>query len=155
RHSASLAQRVAHSRSAAPGKTARANSSGISRKWPTTDIANPTRDRRWRRRRKADEEEARFFAAGRGAKADGRKGDTAMTDLSRAGLAKETTPRACARWAPVYDLVFGAFFERGPPAAVAAAERIGGRILEVGVGTGISLPDYARTNRLCGVDISE
>jgi phosphatidylethanolamine/phosphatidyl-N-methylethanolamine N-methyltransferase len=35
-----------------------------------------------------------------------------------------------------------------------AAERIGGRILEVGVGTGISLPDYARQNRIVGVDIS-
>jgi phosphatidylethanolamine/phosphatidyl-N-methylethanolamine N-methyltransferase len=31
----------------------------------------------------------------------------------------------------------------------------GGRILEVGVGTGISLPDYARSNRLVGIDISE
>ena len=35
-----------------------------------------------------------------------------------------------------------------------AAERVGGRILEVGVGTGISLPDYARSNRLVGIDIS-
>ena len=31
----------------------------------------------------------------------------------------------------------------------------GGRILEVGVGTGISLPDYARVNRLVGIDLSE
>ena len=31
----------------------------------------------------------------------------------------------------------------------------GGRILEVGVGTGISLPDYARSNRLVGIDLSE
>jgi phosphatidylethanolamine/phosphatidyl-N-methylethanolamine N-methyltransferase len=46
-------------------------------------------------------------------------------------------------------------FERGRQAAIAAAERIGGRILEVGVGTGISLPDYSRANRLSGVDISE
>ena len=52
-------------------------------------------------------------------------------------------------------VVFGAVFERGRQAAIEAAERIGGRILEVGVGTGISLPDYTRTNRLCGVDISE
>ncbi len=37
----------------------------------------------------------------------------------------------------------------------AAAERIGGAILEVGVGTGISLPDYSRGNRIVGVDISE
>jgi phosphatidylethanolamine/phosphatidyl-N-methylethanolamine N-methyltransferase len=65
-----------------------------------------------------------------------------------------TIAKAYARWAPVYDLVFGAVFERGRTAAIAAAERIGGRILEVGVGTGISLPDYARHNRLIGVDIS-
>jgi phosphatidylethanolamine/phosphatidyl-N-methylethanolamine N-methyltransferase len=51
--------------------------------------------------------------------------------------------------------VFGAVFERGREAAIAAAERIGGRILEVGVGTGISLPDYSRANRISGVDISK
>jgi phosphatidylethanolamine/phosphatidyl-N-methylethanolamine N-methyltransferase len=62
--------------------------------------------------------------------------------------------KAYARWAPVYDLVFGQVFDQGRKASIAAAERIGGRILEVGVGTGISLPDYARTNRLVGVDIS-
>jgi phosphatidylethanolamine/phosphatidyl-N-methylethanolamine N-methyltransferase len=78
-----------------------------------------------------------------------------MTDILRAELDKETVTKAYARWAPVYDVVFGAVFERGRHAAIAAAERIGGRILEVGVGTGISLPDYSRVNRLCGVDISE
>ena len=67
---------------------------------------------------------------------------------------KQTISKAYARWAPIYDLVFGAVFYRGRRAAIAAAERIGGRILEVGVGTGISLPDYARTNRLVGVDLS-
>ena len=51
--------------------------------------------------------------------------------------------------------MFGKVFERGRRASIEAAERIGGRILEVGVGTGISLPDYARTNRLVGIDISE
>jgi phosphatidylethanolamine/phosphatidyl-N-methylethanolamine N-methyltransferase len=78
-----------------------------------------------------------------------------MTDLSLKELDKETIAKAYARWAPVYDLVFGAVFERGRHAAIAAAERIGGRILEVGVGTGISLPDYSPRNRLWGVDISE
>jgi phosphatidylethanolamine/phosphatidyl-N-methylethanolamine N-methyltransferase len=68
---------------------------------------------------------------------------------------KQTITKAYSRWAPVYDLVFGAVFERGRQAAIAAAERIGGRVLEVGVGTGISLPDYARTTRLFGIDISE
>ncbi len=45
-------------------------------------------------------------------------------------------------------------FERGRKASIAAAERIGGRILEVGVGTGLSLPDYSWTNRITGVDLS-
>jgi phosphatidylethanolamine/phosphatidyl-N-methylethanolamine N-methyltransferase len=71
-----------------------------------------------------------------------------------AELDKDTIAKAYARWAPVYDLVFGAVFERGRRAAIVAAERIGGRILEVGVGTGISLPDYSRKSRLVGIDIS-
>jgi phosphatidylethanolamine/phosphatidyl-N-methylethanolamine N-methyltransferase len=45
-------------------------------------------------------------------------------------------------------------FERGRKASIAAAERIGGRILEVGVGTGLSLPEYTWTNRVTGVDLS-
>jgi phosphatidylethanolamine/phosphatidyl-N-methylethanolamine N-methyltransferase len=73
-------------------------------------------------------------------------------------LDREQIEKAYARWAPVYDLVFGAVFERGRMAAVEAAEAhcgpSGGRILEVGVGTGISLPDYARVNRIVGIDIS-
>lgn len=67
---------------------------------------------------------------------------------------KSSIERAYACWAPIYDLVFGAVFDRGRRAAIAAAERIGGHILEVGVGTGISLPDYAPFNRLVGVDLS-
>jgi phosphatidylethanolamine/phosphatidyl-N-methylethanolamine N-methyltransferase len=77
-----------------------------------------------------------------------------MNIPSGADLDKLTVTKAYARWAPVYDLVFGAVFERGRNAAVAAAERIGGRILEVGIGTGISLPLYSSSCRLCGVDIS-
>jgi phosphatidylethanolamine/phosphatidyl-N-methylethanolamine N-methyltransferase len=69
-------------------------------------------------------------------------------------LDKDTIAKAYARWAPIYDFVFGAVFERGRKAAIAAAERIGGRILEVGVGTGLSLPDYSWSNRLTGIDLS-
>ena len=75
-----------------------------------------------------------------------------------AALDRGQIQKAYARWAPVYDLVFGAVFERGRMAAIEAAEAHcgagGGRILEVGVGTGISLPDYARINRIVGIDIS-
>jgi phosphatidylethanolamine/phosphatidyl-N-methylethanolamine N-methyltransferase len=75
--------------------------------------------------------------------------------LGAGDLDKDTIAKAYGRWAPVYDLVFGAVFDQGRRAAIAAAERIGGRILEVGVGTGISLPDYDRKCQLFGVDISE
>ena len=72
-----------------------------------------------------------------------------------AALDRDTIEKAYARWAPVYDFVFGAVFDAGRKASIAAAERIGGRILDVGIGTGISLLDYARTNRIVGVDYSE
>ena len=75
-------------------------------------------------------------------------------DIDKAGVAK-----AYARWAPIYDFVFGKVFAPGRDAAIVAAEVAcgagGGRILEVGVGTGISLPDYARHNIIVGVDLSE
>src|SRR5205085_8860337 len=70
-------------------------------------------------------------------------------------LDNTTILKAYARWAPVYDLVFGPVFEQGRKAAVAAAERVGGQILEVGVGTGISLPDYDQKHRVVGIDLSE
>ncbi len=77
-----------------------------------------------------------------------------MADIDKAGVAK-----AYARWAPIYDFVFGKVFESGRGAAIVAAEQAcgagGGRILEVGVGTGISLPDYGRHNTIVGVDLSE
>jgi phosphatidylethanolamine/phosphatidyl-N-methylethanolamine N-methyltransferase len=78
-----------------------------------------------------------------------------MTEPLASDLDQDTITKAYDKWAPVYDLVFGPVFERGRAAAIDAAERIGGRILEVGVGTGISLPYYCDKNRICGVDISE
>jgi phosphatidylethanolamine/phosphatidyl-N-methylethanolamine N-methyltransferase len=72
----------------------------------------------------------------------------------REEIDRDAVTRAYARWAPVYDVVFGAVFDRGRRAAISAAERIGGRILEVGVGTGLSLPEYSHVNRLVGIDIS-
>src|SRR6201992_3407625 len=71
-------------------------------------------------------------------------------DIDREGVAK-----AYGRWAPVYDLVFGKVFDHGRQSTIAEADRIGGRILDVGVGTGLSLSDYSPTSRVCGVDISE
>src|SRR5260370_29899718 len=68
---------------------------------------------------------------------------------------RETVEQAYDRWAPVYDLVFGGVFSEGRKAAIQATNKIGGRVLEVGVGTGISLPLYAPHLRIFGTDISE
>ena len=78
------------------------------------------------------------------------KVESAELDLNRDGV-----ERAYDRWAPVYDLVFGPVFGKGRKAAIDATNRIGGRVLEVGVGTGISLPLYSNKVNVFGVDISE
>ena len=68
---------------------------------------------------------------------------------------RDHVAEAYGRWAPVYDIVFGPVFRQGRRAAVKAAEAVGGRILEVGVGTGLSLADYGKGTRIVGIDISE
>lgn len=62
---------------------------------------------------------------------------------------------AYARWAPVYDALCGPFFLRGRRATAAAARKAGRRILELGVGTGLSFDDYGPGNEVFGIDISE
>lgn len=62
--------------------------------------------------------------------------------------------KAYARWAPIYDALFGTITTTGRRAAAAAASAKGGRVLEVGVGTGIALPDYGRNCRVVGLDLS-
>src|ERR1700726_1925994 len=71
-------------------------------------------------------------------------------DIDRAGVAK-----AYGRWAPVYDLVFGKVFDHGRQSTIAEADKIGGRILDVGVGPGLSPSDYLRAPKLCGAEISD
>jgi phosphatidylethanolamine/phosphatidyl-N-methylethanolamine N-methyltransferase len=68
---------------------------------------------------------------------------------------RDQVAEAYGRWAPVYDLVFGPVFRQGRRAAVRAAEAVGGRVLEVGVGTGLSLSDYGKNMSVVGIDISE
>ncbi len=84
-----------------------------------------------------------------------RRGAAVAWGQWRAKSTSSTVAKAYARWAPVYDLVFGAVFDAGRKASIAAAERIGGRILDVGIGTGMSLTDYSPKNRIVGVDYSE
>jgi len=67
---------------------------------------------------------------------------------------KKIIEKAYARWAPIYDIVCGPIFESGRHAAAQAAREVGGRILEIGVGTGLSFDDYDDTMDIIGIDIS-
>lgn len=61
-----------------------------------------------------------------------------------------------ARWAPVYDKTFGAITNVGRRAAV---EYINAQdalsVLEVGVGTGLALPNYRNDIAITGIDFSD
>jgi phosphatidylethanolamine/phosphatidyl-N-methylethanolamine N-methyltransferase len=70
-------------------------------------------------------------------------------------LDNKDVKKSYARWAPVYDFVWGLVFRAGRKAAAAAADRIGGHVLDVGVGTGLELPMFDRRTRLTGIDLSE
>lgn len=62
---------------------------------------------------------------------------------------------AYRRYANVYDAIFGPVLQPGRKAVMQALEfRPGERVLEVGVGTGLSLPMYPPGVRITGVDIS-
>jgi len=62
---------------------------------------------------------------------------------------------AYRRWAPVYDGTFGRITQMGRARAVAEVNQGRGRVLEVGVGTGLSLPDYAPHLQVSGIDYSQ
>ncbi len=62
--------------------------------------------------------------------------------------------RAYKRWAPIYDNTFGKIADAGRQQAVDLVNGLGGRVLEVGVGTGMSLPNYDAGVRVTGIDLS-
>ncbi|MFP4131739.1 MAG: class I SAM-dependent methyltransferase [Thiohalospira sp.] len=67
----------------------------------------------------------------------------------------ESVKAAYRRWARIYDVVFGPIFHPGRRHVVEAlGAQPGERVLEVGVGTGLSLPLYPRGVKLTGIDIS-
>ena len=68
----------------------------------------------------------------------------------------EAIRKAYRRYAKLYDLYFGAVFQPGRRAVIERMQcRPGDHVLEVGVGTGLSLPLYPAGVRVTGIDISE
>lgn len=66
----------------------------------------------------------------------------------------EAVQKSYARWAPIYDSTFGAVTNTGRRRAAAYVNETGGSVLEVGVGTGLSLEHYGRNVRVTGIDYS-
>lgn len=62
--------------------------------------------------------------------------------------------RTYARWAPVYDATFGWLTRHGRRRAARYINVRGGAVLELGVGTGLSLVDYEKTVAVTGIDFS-
>ncbi len=61
---------------------------------------------------------------------------------------------AYRRWAPVYDHTFGRVSTEGRKHAVRTLNKGTGSVLEVGVGTGLSLGDYSPHLQITGIDLS-
>jgi phosphatidylethanolamine/phosphatidyl-N-methylethanolamine N-methyltransferase len=75
--------------------------------------------------------------------------------MTQPTLDESAIRRAYRRWAPFYDETFGVVAAHGRRAAVAHINTRAGRVLEVGVGTGLSLPRYKPSLDVTGIDLSE
>jgi len=74
---------------------------------------------------------------------------------SGALLSHEAVLAAYRRYAPGYDTLFGPVLEPGRRRTVAQmAPRAGEAVLEIGVGTGLSLRHYPRHTAVTGIDLS-
>jgi phosphatidylethanolamine/phosphatidyl-N-methylethanolamine N-methyltransferase len=78
-----------------------------------------------------------------------------LVEVRRVEHSLQAIKSAYRRYARFYDALFGAVLHAGRKAVVAALDcRPGERVLEVGVGTGLSLPLYPSYTRIVGIDIS-
>lgn len=71
-------------------------------------------------------------------------------------IEEDVVRTAYRRWAPIYDHTFGRVSTEGRKhaAEVINSSIENGRVLEVGVGTGLALGDYGRHLEIIGIDLS-
>jgi phosphatidylethanolamine/phosphatidyl-N-methylethanolamine N-methyltransferase len=74
---------------------------------------------------------------------------------SEVAITRAQVERSYRRYAPVYDLLFGASLGPGRAAMTRLVNRLAPQhVLEVGVGTGLTLDQYPAAARITGVDVS-
>ena len=83
-----------------------------------------------------------------------KRGRPGGASASIAQMDEENIKLAYKRWAPVYDHTFGRVAGEGRKHAVEIINQSSGRVLEVGVGTGLSLPTYKPSIEIVGIDLS-
>jgi phosphatidylethanolamine/phosphatidyl-N-methylethanolamine N-methyltransferase len=87
---------------------------------------------------------------------DGRPRGRNHARATAAALTRETIIGAYRRYAPIYDRLFGAVLEPGRRALADAVSAAKPRtVLEVGVGTGLTLHHYPESCQVVGIDICE
>ena len=74
--------------------------------------------------------------------------------MELASMTSDDIRSAYRRWAPVYDATFGRLVRAGVTQAVTRANELSGELLEIGVGTGLALPQYGSHLSVRGVDLS-
>jgi len=77
-------------------------------------------------------------------------------DDGSSGTSRHGVIRTYRRYAPIYDLIFGVALRPGRRALTAAVRDVNAKsVLEVGVGTGLTLRDYPHDCRLIGIDLCD
>ncbi len=77
-----------------------------------------------------------------------------LAKATQAAMEENAIRAAYRRWAPIYDRTFGLIAAEGRKHSVEIMNRGSGRVLEVGVGTGLSLPMYKPELEIVGIDLS-
>jgi len=70
-------------------------------------------------------------------------------------LSHDDVNDAYSRWAPFYDAAFAWVMRPGRVATAELLNKTGGRVLDVGVGTGLELPMFGPNVRTVGIDLCE